>query len=116
EQVQVRGPSSVVRVIQFVRAAPFDITGLSTGSYRRQLALDPAPNRTSYVDVNSATVTVDIRRRLVSSSFSALPVEIVGAPHASTIPSKVDVTVKGPPEVIRGLPAELVVPRVDLSE
>lgn len=116
EQVQVRGPRSVVRVIQFVRAAPFDITGLSTGSYRRQLALDPPPNRTSYVDTHSATVTVEIRRRLISSSFSGLSVEVVGAPNASAIPGKVDVTVKGPPEVIRGLSSKLVVPRVDLSE
>lgn len=116
ETIEVTGPKSLVNVIQSVRVAPFDITGLSTGVYQRQLALDPPPARTTYVDRANAEVTVEIRRRMTSANFSRLPVEVVGALDARTTPERVDVTVKGPPEVIRGLQPELVVPRVELAQ
>ncbi len=116
ETIDVTGPKNLVSVIQSVRVAPFDITGLSTGAYQRQLALDPPPARTNYAVGSNATVTVEIRRRLTTASFSRLAVEIVGTFDARTNPERVDVTVRGLPEVIRGLQPELVVPRVDLSQ
>jgi YbbR domain-containing protein len=116
EYVELHGPSSLVRVTQLARVAPFDITGLSTGEYKRQLALDPAPDRTQYIDVSSATVTVEIRRRLIAMNFPKLAVDVVGLPGAKTVPAYVDVTVRGTPEVVKGLQEELVVPRVDASE
>lgn len=115
ERVSLRGPASLVRVTQVARVAPFDITGLSTGVYRRQLALDPAPSRTQYVDVSSVTVTVEIRRRQITVSFPRQPVEIVGIPGAKVIPTSVDVTVRGPPDVVKALQPEFVVPRVDAT-
>ncbi len=116
EYVELHGPSSLVRVTQLARVAPFDITGLSTGEYKRQLALDPAPDRTQYLDVSSATVTVEIRRRQIAINFPKLPVDVVGIPGAKTVPAYVDVTVRGTPDVVKGLQQELVVPRVDASE
>jgi YbbR domain-containing protein len=114
--VELRGPASLVRVTQVARAAPFDITGLTEGSYQRQLALDPPPNRTHYVNHASATVSVEIRRRLITVSFPRLPIEVVGIAGTKAIPAKVDVTVRGTPEVVRSLQQELVVPRVDASK
>lgn len=115
ETVGLRGPASLVRVTQLVRVAPFDVTGLSTGVYKRQLALDPSPNRTQYVDLSSVTVNVEIRRRQVTVNFPRLAVEIVGAPGAKVVPAQVDVTVRGIPDVVKALQPELVVPRVDAS-
>lgn len=114
--VQLRGPANLVQVTQFVRVAPFDVTGLSEGSFRRLLALDPPPDRTSYVGVSNVAVKVDIRRRLVSQVFTQVPVEVVGIPGARTTPAEVVVTVIGPPEVVRGINADLIVPRADVSE
>jgi YbbR domain-containing protein len=116
ETVKLRGASSLVRVTQLVRAAPFDITGLTEGTHQRQLALDPAPNRTHYVDQVSATVSVEIRRRLVTVSFPKLAVEVLGLAGAKVVPARVDVTVRGTPEVVGVLQPELVVPRVDASK
>lgn len=114
--VELSGPQGLVRVAQFVRVAPFDISGLATGTYNRTLALDSPPGRTNYADRQSVTVSVEIRRRLTASSFPRLAVEVVGVNPISVIPARVDVTVKGPPEVVARLVPELVIPRVDLSE
>lgn len=116
ETVELHGPASLVRVAQVARAAPFDITGLTAGNYQRQLALDPAPNRTHYLTHTSATVSVEIRRRLVTVSFPRTPVEVIGIAGAKVIPARVDVTVRGTPEVVGALQPELVVARVDASK
>jgi hypothetical protein len=114
EEVQLVGPANLVQVTQFVRVAPFDVTGLSEGDYRRLLALDPPPERTSYLGTSSVAVSVEIRRRLVSQVFSDVPVEVVGLAGARTVPASVVVTVVGPPEVVRGVSRELLVAQVSV--
>jgi hypothetical protein len=115
ETVELRGPASLVRVTQLARVAPFDITGLSEGSHQRQLALDPAPSRTQYIELSSVTVSAEIRRRQIAVNFPRLSVEIVGIPGAKVVPARVDVTVRGTPEVVKALQPELVIPLVDAS-
>jgi hypothetical protein len=108
EEVQLTGPASLVQVTQFSRVAPFDVTGLSEGTYRRLLALDPAPEHTSYSGSSSVAVSVEIRRRLVSQVFAGVPVEVVGIAGARSVPASVAVTVVGPPEIVRGVTRELL--------
>jgi hypothetical protein len=83
--------------------------------YRRPLAIDPPPHRISFLGSKAATVTVTIERRVSEMKFEKLPVEVVGIPKATVKPHKVDVTLTGPPETVRALRAEQVVPRADLS-
>lgn len=111
----VRGPASLVEVMQFGRLAAFDVAGKTDGVYRHQIALDPPPARIKYIGATSATVTVQIRRRMIHQTFPNLAVEIVGSVPATIKPRTVDVTVHGPPEVIAALRKSLVVPQVDLQ-
>lgn len=116
EFIKLVGPERLVTVTQSVRAAPFDLSGLSSGVYDRQLALDPPPSRTSYAAQTTVAVRIAVRRRLVTANFPKIAVEVVGAPSALVTPQHVDVSVRGTPEVIGALHAELIVPRVDVSD
>jgi hypothetical protein len=113
--VTVRGPKRMVEVMQFIRLAAFDVTGLTEGPYRRPIAIDAPPQRVTYLGVTSTAVTVRIARRVQEAKFDRLPVEVVGAANGTTNPKYVMVTVVGPPEVVRALRAEQVVPRVDIA-
>jgi YbbR domain-containing protein len=113
--VTVRGPKRLVEVMQFVRLAAFDVTGLTEGLYRRPIAIDAPPQRVTYLATTSTTVTVRIARRVHEAKFERLAVEVVGVANGTTNPKHVMVTVIGPPEVVRALRAEQVVPRVDIS-
>jgi YbbR domain-containing protein len=115
-EMTVRGPVGLVEVIQYVRLAAFDVSGLTEGTFQRPIAIDAPPNRVSYIGPRSATVTVSIARRLAEARFPKRTVEVVGVPNAVLTPRQVDVNVIGPPEVVRGLRAEQVIPRVDLSK
>ncbi len=115
KEIDVKGPSSLVEVLQFARLAAFDVTGLTEGVYRRRLAIDEPPPRVRFLGSKSAMVTVIVVRRETEARFERRPVEVVGVPHARAIPSAVDVTVTGVPEAVAELRAEQVVPRVDLA-
>jgi len=115
-QITVRGPQSLVEVMQFARLAPFDVSGLSEGTHRRRIAIDAPPSRVRFIGPSSANVTVHIARRLSEARFEKRPVEVIGIPGATTVPRTVDVTVLGPPEIVRALRAEQVVPRADLTK
>jgi hypothetical protein len=116
EQMTVRGPVSMVETTQFVRLAPFDATGLTEGIYRRPIAIDAPPNRVSFIGPRNATVTVTIARRLAEARFTKRLVEVIGLPNAVVLPRTVDVSIIGPPEIVRSLRAEQVVPRVDITK
>lgn len=115
ETVTAEGPRSVIDVIQYARAAPFDVSGLKEGTYRRPLALNPPPALATF-DVQSATATVEIVRELRSTTFRKLRVEVVGAPNLTAQPAAVNVKVTGTPEEVNSLAPESVVPRVELPK
>lgn len=110
--VQARGPRSIVEVMQFARAAPFDVTGLTEGVYRRQLLLDKPPGLVTY-DAEGVFASVEITRELVKKEFAKLKIEVIGAPRATTVPATVKVTVTGTAEDVNALTPEAIVPRVE---
>lgn len=113
--VKAKGPRSLVETIQRARADAFDVTGLSKdGAYERTLAIDRPPSRVTY-DLQTATVRVEITRELLARRFVKVPVQVVGVARGAATPKEVDVEVKGPPEIVRTLRAEQVVPVVDLQ-
>ncbi len=113
--ITVRGPTSLIEVMQFARLAPFDVSGLSEGTHRRRIAIDAPPSRVRFIGPTSAAVSVVIARRLSEAKFENRPVEVVGVVGATVVPRTVDVTVVGPPEIVRALKADQVVPRADLT-
>jgi hypothetical protein len=110
--VMAHGPRTVVDVMQYVRAAPFDVTGLSEGSHTHALALDAPPGGVTY-DIDSVSATVEIARELRTRQFTNLKIEVVGLPHAKVKPPAVEVDVVGTAEDINGILPEAIVPRVE---
>jgi hypothetical protein len=114
DKISVRGPRSRVEVIQFARLAPYNVTGLTAGVFPRRIAIDSPPDRVNFLGTPATTVVVEVKRRESEKLFSDLEVQVIGPPGARVLPQKVDVTVIGPPDVVRALKAEQIVPRVDL--
>lgn len=115
-QLTVRGPVSVIEVMQFARLAAFDVSGLSEGVHRRRISIDAPPVRARYIGPSAANVTVTVARRVSEAKFENRPVEVVGVPGAASVPHTVDVTVTGAPEIVRALRPEQIVARADLTK
>jgi hypothetical protein len=112
--VRARGPKSEVMVVQRARADAFDVTGLTAGKYTRQLAIERAPGRLVF-DATSVSAAVEIGREEVERAFTRVPIALLGRAGAKAQPAEVDVRLDGPPEVIRALRPEQLVPRVLVS-
>lgn len=110
--VRVQGPKSDVLTLQHARADAFDVNGLTEGVYPRHLALDKPPGRVTF-DTGNVLVTTEITREEVERPFPKLGVVVVGQPKAKTQPAEVDVRLVCPPEILRALRPEQVVPRVE---
>lgn len=116
EKIAVKGPRSLVEVMQFARLAAYNVTGLTDGTFPRRIAIDPAPERVDYLGSPAATVTVEVKRRESEKLFSSVPVQVIGPDRASVFPERVDVTVIGPPDLVRELRVEQIIPQADLVE
>jgi hypothetical protein len=114
EMVRARGAKSEVMVLQHARADAFDVTGLTAGKYPRQLAIDRPPGRVTY-DTSSISATIEIGREVVERLFSRVPVATAGHVNAKAQPGEVDVRLVCPPEVVRALRPEQIVPRVQAT-
>jgi YbbR domain-containing protein len=112
--VRVKGPKTAVMTLQFARAEAFDVNGLGEGVASKQLAIDKPQPQLSY-DVPSVRVALEITREIVERPFTKLAVAVVGPPKGKTQPAEVDVRLVCPPEVLRALRPEQVVPRVEVK-
>jgi hypothetical protein len=114
--ITVSGPVSAIEVMQFARLSAFDVSGLSEGVHKRRLGIDAPPARVRYLGPQAATVSVSVARRVSEVRFENRPVEVVGIPGALAAPRTVDVVVAGPPEIVRALRPDQIVPVADLTK
>jgi YbbR domain-containing protein len=114
-QVTVRGPRSMLNVMQLVRTVPFDVSGLPEGVHKRQLALDRTTSLVTY-QVDTAVATVEIARALVPRELPKIKVQVVGIVKATVQPAAVTVTVMGTAEDVQNIDPEAIVARVEPKE
>ena len=113
--VKVRGPQSAVMVLQYVRAEAVDVrTITSEGLYPRPLAIEK-PSPRLRIDPTSVIVSAEIAREVSTAKFQKVPVVVVGPSKGTTLPPTVDVTLTCPPDVVRSLRQEQIVPEVDVD-
>jgi hypothetical protein len=111
---KVRGPQSEVMVLQHVRADAFDVRGLTEGSYPRQLAIE-RPSPRLKIEPNTAIVTAEITREVAERVFQRQAVAVVGQAKGKTQPAEVDVRLVCPPDIVRSLRPEQIVPQAEIT-
>ena len=114
--ITVSGPLSAIEVLQFARLSAFDVSGLSEGVHKRRLGIDSPPVRVRYLGPQAANVAVSVARRVSEVRFENRPVEVVGIAGGIATPRTVDVVVAGPPEIVRALRPDQIVPVADLTK
>lgn len=113
--VKVRGPQSDVMVLQHVRAEAFDVRTITAeGLYPRPLAIE-RPNPRLKIDPLNIIVTAEIAREVAERVFQKLPVAVVGPAKGKTLPAEVDVRLVCPPDIVRSLRPEQIVPQVEVT-
>lgn len=60
-------------------------------------------------------VTAEITREVAERVFQKLPVAVIGVPKGKTEPKEVDVRLVCPPDIVRSLRPEQIVPQVEVT-
>jgi hypothetical protein len=60
-------------------------------------------------------VTAEVTREVSERVFQKLPLAIVGIPKGKSTPADVDVRLVCPPDIVRSLRPEQIVPRVEVT-
>ena len=115
KSAKVRGPQSDVMVLQYIRADAFDVRGLTEGTYPRNLAVERAEPAPQDRADRRVIVTAEITREVAERVFQKLPVAVVGIPKGKTQPAEVDVRLVCPPDIVRSLRPEQIVPQVEVT-
>jgi hypothetical protein len=97
-----------------VRADAFDVSGLTQGRYTRQLAVERPAGRLRY-DLLSVSASLEIAREVAERPFARVPVAVLGHASAKLQPAEVDVRLACPPEILRALRPEQIVPKVRIA-
>ncbi|HQY60098.1 MAG: YbbR-like domain-containing protein [Myxococcales bacterium] len=113
-KVSVTGPATDVMALTDVKIGAFDVRGLSEGAYPRELAIVGLPARMR-AEPRTVFVTATIVRETAERAFPRLAVVVVGNAKAKAKPAEVDVRLVCPPELVRSLRPEQVVPRAEVS-
>jgi YbbR domain-containing protein len=114
KSAKVRGPQGDVMVLQFIRADAFDVRGLTEGTYPRNLAVERANPRLK-IEPTTVVVTAEITREVAERVFQKLPVVITGIAKGKSTPAEVDVRLVCPPDIVRSLRPEQIVPQVEVT-
>lgn len=114
KMVKVRGPSSEVMVLQYVRADAFDVRGLTEGTYPRTLSLE-RPSPRLVIEPTAAVVSANVTREVAERLHAKIPVNVVGIPKGKTTPAEVDVRLICPPDIVRNIRPEQLVPQVEVT-
>jgi hypothetical protein len=110
-EVKVRGPESAVKAIQLARAEPFDIAGLTEGTYKRNLALAAPPAKVTFEQPH-VVASLEVAQKLATRELTA-KVQVIGLPRGRAEPAIVRVLLSGTPERMATLRPESVLVRVD---
>jgi len=116
-EVEVVGPESALRALQQAITEPVELDG-ATSPVREVVNIGLPDSSARLRTTRAARVTVSIAPVRSERTFASLPVRMrnLGSRlSARANPSSVALTVRGPDDVLRALPADDVVMSVDLS-
>jgi YbbR domain-containing protein len=117
ETVKITGSYEILSQIYQVGTAPIDITGI-TENYSTQVALVP-PEEANLLYQPVVKVLVQIEAMTITKNFADIPITVVNLAEEKKVtlkPEKVQLTIKGPREVVATLEKSDIKAFVDVAE
>jgi YbbR domain-containing protein len=113
--VTLRGPDQALRALNTVSTEPVSLVGLTLGEHRRRVPLEPLPEHVAYVEDNAVEVHLIVDPAMQERTLRHLEIAALGEGNASLRPDHVEVTLRGPQDLIEELEPDVIVPYVALE-
>ena len=113
--VFVRGPKALLEELSTVSTETVSLEGVSVGPHTRRVALAPLPKLVTYEADAFVEVQLEVEPVVAERTLRRLEVAALGASAAALRPDRVNVTLRGPQELLNELDPEQVVPYIELQ-
>ncbi len=113
--VTLRGPEPDLATIDRVLTEPIALATLSEGRIERRVALARLGAHVEIVGDEDVTVQVEIAPEIATRPVPRLEVAVVGGALRDVRPTRVRVTLRGPPTALDAIDAPSIVPYVDAA-
>jgi YbbR domain-containing protein len=113
--VTLRGPEQALRTLTTVSTEPVSLVGLGLGEHRRRVPLEPLPDHVAYVEDSAVEVRLIVDPAMAERTLRRLEVAALGEGSVSLRPDHVEVTLRGPQDLIDELEPDVIVPYVALD-
>jgi YbbR domain-containing protein len=113
--VTLRGPEHALKALNTVSTEPVSLLGLGLGEHRRRVPLEPLPEHVAYVEDTAVEVRVLIEPAMSERTLRRLEVAAIGEGNVALRPNHVEVTLRGPQNLIGELEPDVIVPYVELD-
>lgn len=113
-RVRIEGARSSLLGLSRISTRPFDVKG-QKAPVSGQVALEPAPRHTRYLDGDSVTVKADIQPAMVEKIFESVAVKVLGLTRleGAVEPPTVRLILRGPSDLLAKLGLEQLAVSVD---
>ncbi|MBX7194519.1 MAG: hypothetical protein K1X94_20855 [Sandaracinaceae bacterium] len=111
----LRGPEPDLATIERLMTDPVTISGLPAGHYERRVGLVRLPGHVENVGDATVTVSFELSPEVAERSVPRLEIAVIGGVAREVRPTRVRVTLRGPPRVLDAMDAPSIVPFVDVS-
>lgn len=115
-RVRVDGAKSAVAAIERVPTRPLRVTD-ARGPVKGDVALEPAPLHTRFLDAPTVSVRADVEPAIVEKTFEALPIKVVGLTRmdGAVEPPTARLVLRGPSVLVNEVTDKTVGVRVEAS-
>jgi YbbR domain-containing protein len=113
--VNLTGPAPDLAAIERVMTEPVAVGGLPAGRYERRVTITRLPSHVDVIGERTVTVSFELQPEVAERSVPRLEIAVVGGLVREIRPSRVRVTLRGPPRVLDAMDAPSIVPFVDVS-
>jgi hypothetical protein len=113
--VSVAGPQEELASIPAVYTDIIVVDGLGQGKHERRVPLEPLPDNVTYLEDRVVVAQMEVVPQVAERTLIRLEVASVGEGKVAFRPSRVAVTLRGPPHVLGNIDPEHLVPFVDIG-
>jgi hypothetical protein len=114
--IVVRGPADEIDSLPSVVTEEIDLSRFAAGRHTLRVRLEDPVAHVGYEWEGPVTVTFEVGVELIEKRFVGLPIATLGGGNVTELrPRRALVVLKGPPSIIHGVDADVLVPSVDTS-
>jgi YbbR domain-containing protein len=113
--ITIRGPVDRIAAIEVVMTEPLLLDRIELGEHNRRVSLHRPPEHVSYAEDTAVVVHFAVTPAVVEQTYRRMELAALGPGSFELRPNRVNVTLRGPQDLLDEIEADAIVPYVEID-